>query len=109
MTKRVAVGPKNRRGYKIHVDGKLKVFLAGELLPEGTVVPRRFFRDKRVVWVEDEPVKKARPKPAPTEEAKTEKPATPVPEETSGEETNPPADKKKTKRKRKKLFSSGSE
>ena len=93
MAKRIAVGPKKRSGFKCRVDGKLKIFRPGELLPEGIDVPGRFFRDKRAVWVEDEPVKKAHPKPIPKTEAKA--PDLPVKSVNTGE--------KLTKRKRKKL------
>jgi len=117
MTKRVAVGPKNRRGFRIYdSDGKLKIYRRGELLPEGTDLPSRYFRDKRAVWVDETPVKKESPKPTPKTEEKADKSATPSPSsegagvsvphplEVSGATENKSAEKK-TKRKRKKLFS----
>lgn len=118
MTKRVAVGPKNRRGFRIYdPDGKLKTYRRGELLPEGTDLPSRYFRDKRAIWVEGEPVKKVRPKPTPKSEENAEKSASPSPtsegvgasapaplEVTAGAAEDKPVEKKK--RKRKKLFSS---
>jgi hypothetical protein len=113
MTKRVAVGPKNRRGIRINgPDGKLIIYRRGALLPEGTELPPRYFRDKRAVWVDDVPVKKERHKPTPkTEEA--DKSATPSPS-SGGAGASAPAplevtdkgEEPKKKRRRKKLFNS---
>ncbi len=115
MTKRMAVGPRYRRGLKLSDNGEAKWFGPGELIPEGTKLPNRFFRDKRVVWVEDASVKKARPKPTPkTKEKVAQKTATPSPSsEVAGSSGPAPLEvsegedkpvEKKTKRKRKKLF-----
>jgi len=115
MVKRIAVGPKKRSGIKLRVDGKLQVFRLGELLPTGTVLPNRFFRDKRVVWVEDESVKKTSLKPV--LKPVPEKTVTPSPSSGAAGSSDPAplevtleaADAKpveKKKRKRKKLFSS---
>ena len=114
MTKRVAVGPKNRRGFRIYdPDGKLKIYRRGELLPEGTDLPSRYFRDKRAVWVEGEPVKKARSKPTPKTEAKAETIGTPSPSSEGAGVVLAPAPlevadrgEEPKKRRRKKLFSS---
>ncbi len=116
MTKRMAVGPRYRRGLKLTENGEVKWFGPGELIPEDqqAKIPGRFLRDKRVVFVtvEDEPVKKARPKPTPKTEKKAEKSATPSPS-SEGAGASAPAplevtDKgevPKKKRRRKKLFS----
>ena len=114
MSKRVAVGPKHRRGIRLAgPDGKPKTYRRGELLPEGTEMPPRYFRDKRVVWVEDAPVKKAHPKPTPKTEENADKSATPSPS-SEGAGASAPAplevtdkgEEPKKKRRRKKLFSS---
>lgn len=121
MAKRMAVGHKYRRGLLLQENGQPKWFKTGELIPQDqeSRIPGRFFRDKRVVFVEvgDEPVKKARPKPTPKAEKKA-KSASPSPssegvgasapaplEVTEGKADDKPAEKK-TKRKRKKLFGS---
>ena len=112
MAKRIAIGPKYRRGMRLlDESGKVKQYLPGDLLPLGTEIPNRFFRDKRVVRVEGESVKKTPLKPAPKKTA-TPSPSSgvvgssdPAPlEVTAGAAEDKPVEKKK--RKRKKLFSS---
>ena len=118
MSKRMAVGHKYRRGLLLPENGESRWFGPGELIPEDqqAKIPGRFLRDKRVVWVEGEPLKKARPKPTPKTEEKADKSATPSPSsegagasapaplEVSGAKKDKQAEKK-TRRKRKKLFS----
>jgi hypothetical protein len=121
MAKRMAVGHKYRRGLLLQENGQAKWFKPGELIPQDqeSRIPGRFFRDKRVVWVEDEPVKKARPKPTPKKVEKKAKSASPSPssegvgasapaplEVTEEGKADDKAAEKKTKRKRKKLFGS---
>jgi len=118
MSKRVAVGPKYRRGlYLKDENGVARNYGPGELIPEGTKLPGRFFRDKRAIWVEGEPVKKARPAQAPKMEKKTvTQSASPSPSSgVVGASAPAPLEvgkevkefsEKKTKRKRKKLFGS---
>ena len=69
MAKRIKVGPHYRKGLSLKVDGELKRFAPGDLLPMefNEKIPGRFFRDKRAIWVEveDAPVKKVRPVPTP--------------------------------------------
>ena len=121
MTKRVAVGSHYRKGLLLPtkwvngVGSEPKLFGPGALIPEAVVIPRRYFRDNRVVWVEDAPVKKA--PSAPKLKAEPKETATPSPssgvvgssdpaplEVTVGAAEDKPVEKKK--RKRKKLFSS---
>jgi hypothetical protein len=114
MAKRMAVGHKYRRGLLLPDNGESRWFKPGEVIPKDqeAKIPGRFLRDKRVMWVEDEPVKKVRSKPTPKAEI-AEKSASPSPtsegvgasaltplEVTEGKNTG----EKKTKRKRKKLF-----
>lgn len=115
MSKRVAVGPKYRRGlYLKDENGVARNYGPGELIPEGTKLPGRFFRDKRAIWVEDEPVKKARPAPAPKME-KVVSSAVPPSPSSEGAGASAPAplevpkveakpEKQSKKSKRKKLF-----
>lgn len=124
MTKRMAVGPRYRRGLLLTENGEAKWFGPGELIPEDqqAKIPRRFLRDKRVVLVDmEEPIKKKAPpksKTSPKSEEKAENSASPSPTsegagasapaplEVKAEEeqvAEKPATKKKT-RKRKKLF-----
>jgi len=122
MAKRMAVGPKYRRGLLLTENGEAKWFGPGEIIPEDeqAKIPGRFLRDKRVIFVdvEDEPVKKARPKATPkTKKENADKSASPSPSsegagasapaplEVTGEKSEKSAETK-PKRKRKKLFSS---
>lgn len=113
MTKRMAVGPRYRGGLKLTENGEAKWFGPGDLIPEDqqAKIPGRFLRDKRVIWVEDEPVKKARPKPTPKSE-QAEKSATPSPTSEGAGSSDPvplevtdKGEVPKKKRRRKKLFS----
>ena len=121
MAKQIAVGSHYKKGLRLPtkwvngVGSEIKLFGPGDIIPSEVEIPQRYFRDKRVVWVEDEPVKKARPKPAPkTKEKVAQKTATPSPSsEVAGSSDPAPLEvsegedkpvEKKTKRKRKKLF-----
>ena len=85
MTKRMAVGPKYRRGLLLSENGEAKWFGPGELIPEDqqSRIPGRFLRDKRVVFVDvEEPIKKKAPpksKTSPKSEEKAENSASPSP------------------------------
>ena len=85
MTKRMAVGPKYRRGLLLSENGEAKWFGPGELIPEDqqAKIPGRFLRDKRVVFVDvEEPIKKKAPpksKTSPKSEEKAENSASPSP------------------------------
>ena len=128
MAKRIKVGPRYRRGFKLKVGGEWKWFAPGSILPEefNATIPNRFFRDKRAIWVDvEEPAKKKKappkpqPKPSPKLEEKAENSASPSPTsegagalapaplEVKAEEEEKVAEKpvtKKKTRRRKKLF-----
>jgi len=129
MAKRIKVGSRYRRGFKLSVDGEWKWFAPGEILPKqfNETIPGRFFRDKRAIWVdiEEGSVKKA-PRVSPTSKSSaTPSPTSkvagvdkaPAPSEVSSAATKVandsaedvteelPVTKKKKTRTRKKLFS----
>tara|TARA_A100001391_G_scaffold197121_1_gene176736 strand:- start:337 stop:678 length:342 start_codon:yes stop_codon:yes gene_type:complete len=112
MAKRIAVGTKKKGGLKFVIDGKLVVVGPGELVPQEaeSQVRDRFFRDRRVVWVEVK--EKSKPKPSPSktkkETAKTKSASpspssegagasAPAPLEVKAEEGNAKSDKPKRK------------
>jgi len=117
MAKVAFVGPKNRKGFRLMVDGVQCHFKAGDRIPDSVTLQGKYFKDKRAIWVEETPVKKESPKPTPKTKEKADKSATPSPSsegagasapaplEVSGATENKSAEKK-TKRKRKKLFRS---
>jgi hypothetical protein len=118
MAKRIKVGSRYRKGFKLKVDGEWKWFAPGEILPKqfNEEIPGRFFRDKRATWVdiEEGSVKKATPSPT-SKVAGVDK--APAPSEVSSAATKVASDsaedvteelpvtKKKKTRTRKKLFS----
>lgn len=91
MAKRIKVGERYRRGFKLKVAGEWKWFAPGSILPEefNTKIPGRFFRDKRAIWVEDAPVKKVRPVPAPASLPPPAPAPVPAPAEVPAEEPKP--------------------
>ena len=102
MAKRIKVGSRYRRGFKLNVGGEWKWFAPGELLPEefNDKIPGRFFRDKRAIWVEDVPVKKVRPAPVsiaptPVEESQPVEAEAPVAKEPA---TEPAPKRRRTKK-----------
>ena len=118
MGKAAYVGPKNRRGFRLMVDGVQCHFKAGERIPDSVKIQGKYFKDKRAIWVDETPVKRESPKPTPKTEKKVETIGTPSPSsEGAGvtkltsaplEVNEQEAFKKKPsekKRRRKKLFS----
>jgi len=129
MAKRIKVGSRYRRGFKLKVDGEWKWFAPGDLLPKqfNEEIPGRFFRDKRAIWVDIEegsvkkaprvtPTSKSSATPSPTSKVAgvVEAPAPSEVKPVATEVASAPAEdvteklpvtKKKKTRKRKKLFS----
>lgn len=118
MAKRIKVGPRYRKGLLLRVDGELKWFAPGDILPKqfNEEIPGRFFRDKRAIWVDldEKPVKKASRRKPTSESSATPSPSSeaagstdPAPSEvnTAEDVTEELKVTKKKTRKRKKLFS----